>query len=124
MLIAVDFDGTCVTHDYPLVGEDVGAVPVLKKLVKKGHSLILLTMRSGEELEDAIEWFEKKEIDLYGVNKDPEQHEWTSSPKCYAKLYIDDCGINVPLIYDEEMSDRPFVDWNKIEEILSKNKLI
>ena len=21
--IAVDFDGTCVTHDYPLVGEDL-----------------------------------------------------------------------------------------------------
>ena len=35
MIIAVDFDGTCVKHRYPMVGEDVdGAVSVLKELVK------------------------------------------------------------------------------------------
>jgi hypothetical protein len=33
MIIAVDFDGTCVTHDFPHVGKDIGAVPVLKELV-------------------------------------------------------------------------------------------
>lgn len=34
MIIAVDFDGTCVKHRYPMVGEDVdGAVSVLKELV-------------------------------------------------------------------------------------------
>ena len=42
MIIAVDFDGTCVTHKYPDIGEDIGAVPVLKELVDKGHRLILL----------------------------------------------------------------------------------
>lgn len=37
MTIAVDFDGTCVKHKYPLVGEDVdGAVSVLKEYSKKG----------------------------------------------------------------------------------------
>jgi hypothetical protein len=30
VIIAVDFDGTCVTHEYPKVGRDIGAVPVLK----------------------------------------------------------------------------------------------
>ena len=29
-LIAVDFDGTVVTHAYPEIGDDAGAVPVLK----------------------------------------------------------------------------------------------
>ena len=33
MEICVDFDGTCVTHEFPKVGKDIGAVPVLKKLV-------------------------------------------------------------------------------------------
>lgn len=32
MDIVIDFDGTCVTHEFPLVGKDIGAVPVLKKL--------------------------------------------------------------------------------------------
>ena len=33
MVIALDFDGTVVTHEYPYIGEDIGAVPVLKELV-------------------------------------------------------------------------------------------
>lgn len=44
MIIAVDFDGTCVTHEFPKVGRDIGAVPVLRKLVENGHKLILFTM--------------------------------------------------------------------------------
>lgn len=64
MKIGIDFDGTCVTHDYPRIGKDIGAVPVLKELVERGHKLILNTMRSGKELEDAVEWF-KKMISLY-----------------------------------------------------------
>ena len=39
MIIAIDFDGTCVYHDYPYVGKDIGAVPVLKELVAAGHKL-------------------------------------------------------------------------------------
>jgi hypothetical protein len=58
MIIAIDFDGTCVTHEYPYIGKDIGAVPVLKELVSSGHQLILFTMRSGKELNDAI-WYSK-----------------------------------------------------------------
>ena len=43
MDIVIDFDGTCVTHEFPLVGKDIGAIPVLKKLVENGHNLILFT---------------------------------------------------------------------------------
>lgn len=45
-IIGIDFDGTVVTHDFPKIGKDIGAVPVLKKLVENGHKLILFTMRS------------------------------------------------------------------------------
>ena len=34
MVIAIDFDGTCVTNEYPNVGKDIGAVPVLKRIVE------------------------------------------------------------------------------------------
>jgi len=37
MVIAIDFDGTCVTHDFPKVGKDIGAVPVLRELVENGY---------------------------------------------------------------------------------------
>ena len=46
-IICIDFDGTCVTHDFPKMGKDIGAVPVLKRLVGRGHKLILWTMRSS-----------------------------------------------------------------------------
>ena len=54
MVIAVDFDGTCTTHEYPSIGKDIGAVPVLKKLVRNGHKLIIWTMRSVKTLKELI----------------------------------------------------------------------
>ena len=48
--IAIDFDGTCVKHDYPRIGEDIGASKILRLLTDEGHKLILNTMRSGEYL--------------------------------------------------------------------------
>ena len=48
-IIAVDFDGTVVTHAYPHIGNDIGAVPVLRELIGNGCRMILYTMRSGRE---------------------------------------------------------------------------
>lgn len=118
MKLGIDFDGTCVTHDFPRVGKDIGAVPVLKELVGLGHKLILNTMRSGKELEDAVEWFKENEIPLYGVNQDPGQRRWTSSPKVHADLYIDDAALGCPIKYDPAVSDRFFVDWEKVRKAL------
>lgn len=124
MIIAVDFDGTCVTHEFPKVGRDIGAVPVLKKLVESGHKIILYTMRSHsvkehDTLLDAINWFHENGIPLYGVNENPSQKSWTSSPKAFANLYIDDASLGVPLKSDNSTS-RPYVDWNKLETLLIK----
>ena len=114
MYIAVDFDGTCVTHEYPRVGKDIGAVPVLKMFIEAGHKLILNTMRSGKELEDAVQWFEDNNIPLYGANENPTQKSWTASPKVYAHLYIDDAALGCPLKMDRAVSNRPFVNWDYI----------
>ena len=122
MYIAVDFDGTCVTHEYPNVGRDIGAVPVLKKLVEAGHKIILNTMRSGDELADAIQWFIDNNITLFGVNENPTQKSWTASPKVYAHIYIDDAALGCPLTTDK--ITRPFVDWKEVEKQLRKMKLI
>lgn len=117
IVIAVDFDGTCVTHEYPKIGQDVGAVYVLKRLIAEGAKIILWTMRHGQGLKDAVKWFKDRNILLYGVNQNPTQIEWTDSPKAYAHLYIDDAALGVPLCLCPPV-ERPFVDWGRVESLL------
>lgn len=118
MLIAVDFDGTCVDHRFPLVGPDVpGAVDVLQRLAMEGHQLMLWTMRSGQYLEDAVQWFKERGIPLYGVNDNPQQHEWTASRKIYAKVYIDDAALGAPLIRVSGFV-RDSVNWSSVRDYL------
>lgn len=135
-VICIDFDGTCTTHSFPRVGQEIGAVPVLKDLVDAGHKLVLWTMRSdkpdgdgasdeyphvtsGNFLTDAVKWFQGHKIPLYGVQCNPTQDKWTSSPKAYAQLYIDDCALGIPLVIPKE-PDRPFVDWIRVRRLLEQ----
>ena len=119
MKIVIDFDGTVVTHEYPFIGKNIGAIPVLKKLVEHGHQLILFTMRSGTFLNDAVKWFNDNGIQLYGVQTDPDQKEWTDSPKAYGQLIIDDAALGCPLITNIDYSLRPYADWEEIELLLT-----
>lgn len=126
MYICVDFDGTCVGNEYPKVGNDIGAVPVLKKLVRNGHDFILFTMRSGKDLNDAIAWFNRNGIPLFGINVNPTQWKWTESPKAYGQLYIDDAALGAPLILPDVYNKfiRPHLDWVKVEKMLEEMGLI
>ena len=126
MIINIDFDGTVVTHSYPKIGIDIGAQPVLKKLIAKGHKLILFTMRGDDKsyLKQAIQWFKDNEIPLYGINTNPEQKSWTCSPKSHADLIIDDTALGCPLRFDKSMSVYPFVDWIKVENMLIESGII
>ncbi len=119
LIIAVDFDGTCVTHEYPNVGKEIGAAQVLKRITDAGHKIILFTMRSGKELQDAVNWFKENNIPLFGINENPEQHTWTESPKPYAHMYIDDAAFGCPLLFNDEISSRGFVNWQTIESSLN-----
>lgn len=140
MEINIDFDGTVVTHDFPRIGKDIGAIPILKRLVAKGHRLILFTMRSdvtdptsddpnilnmgGNYLTDAVNWFKENDIPLYGIQCNPTQSSWTHSPKSYAPLMIDDSALGCPLKTNKLLSDRPFVNWNACEYILEDRGLL
>lgn len=117
--IAVDFDGTVVTHAYPEIGADAGATPVLRELVDNGCRLILYTMRHGALLDEARAWFRERGIPIYAVNENPAQRRWTGSPKVHADLYIDDCALGCPLRFAE--GGRGLVaDWTRIRELLVK----
>jgi hypothetical protein len=132
MYIAIDFDGTCVANSFPYIGKDIGSVPVLKKLVEKGHKLILYTLRSnnrttgiyGDALTNAMKWFVDNGIELYDVNDNPAQDNFSSSKKVYADLYIDDSNLGCPLKEDYDISGQPFADWDKIERILKDKKIL
>lgn len=124
-IIAIDFDGTCVTHEYPRIGKEIGASYVLKALVDNGCRLVLNTMRSGKELTEAKEWFDKHNIPLYGLNATPGQTSWTQSPKVYAHLYIDDAGIGCPLIVPPYHGiGRPFVNWFEMIDLLRAEQVL
>ena len=119
MFICVDFDGTIVDHRFPELGEPVpDAIKWLKRLHKCGARLILYTMRSdggftGDVLTDAVRYLEEQGVSLYGVNHNPNQQDWTTSPKVYADLYIDDAAFGCPLIRPAGFA-RPCVDWRKV----------
>ena len=141
MIIVIDFDGTCVTHEFPNIGKDIGAEKVLKKLIQKGHRLILFTMRCnhtfipnshqpdiivepGNYLTEAVNWFKERDIPLFGIQKHPNQTGWTSSPKAYGHLIIDDIALGCPVKFDRNISDKPFIDWVRIEGMLTNNGIL
>lgn len=120
-IVCVDFDGTVVRHEYPLIGDEIpNAVNVLKRLNENGVRIIVWSMRSGKLLdEDTVDWFEEREIEIWSYNQNPEQKSWTESPKCYAHLYIDDAALGCPLVCPED-GGRPYVDWLEVERLLEE----
>lgn len=139
LTILVDFDGTVTTHEFPAIGKDIGAAPVLRELVSAGHQLILWTMRcdhtespvtddpdihpvSGNYLSEAVKWFEDRNIPLYGINSNPTQASWTSSPKAYGTLCLDDINLGARLTHSKWA--RPFIDWEETYKDLVKSKIL
>ena len=121
--IAIDFDGTIVTHEYPYIGRDLPYVKeVIKTLVDNGHKLFLYTMRDGDQLEDAIKYCEFNNLNFIGYNKSPQQ--FSTSPKQYASVYIDDAALGCPVIFDPTVSDRPYVNWSAVAKWCADRMLI
>ncbi len=119
MILAIDFDGTLVDHQFPRIGEVVpGAFHWLKRFQELGARLILLTMRSdgradgSNPLQEAVDFCREQGVEFWAVNDNPEQSSWTSSRKVYAHAYIDDAAVGCPLI--DNPGGSPFVDWDAV----------
>jgi hypothetical protein len=113
--IAVDFDGTIVEHEYPLIGkEKLFAFQTLKELEKLGARLILWTFRAGKELDEAVEFCKKNGIEFYAVNKNyPEEiFDETVSRKIDADIYIDDKNVG------------GFPGWSGVWQILTPYEVL
>jgi hydroxymethylpyrimidine pyrophosphatase-like HAD family hydrolase len=108
-VIAVDFDGTVVEHDYPRIGKEMMfAFATLKELNKKGHKLILWTIRTGHLLDEAVEYCKKNGVEFYAVNKNYPEEEFSDniSRKLNADVFIDDRNVG------------GFIGWSNIWQSL------
>ena len=112
MIIAVDFDGTIVEHDYPRIGKPIPfAIEVLRRLQETGrHTFLLWTVREGDLLQEALDYCSKNGVEFYAANKNyPEEEDGESPRKLMADVFIDDKNIGgLPdwvNIYNAIMSD-------------------
>ena len=114
IVLALDIDSTVVTHEYPEMGEDVGAIPWLQRALAEFPDVrvMLCTMRDGSDLELARDWLQERGVPVWAMNKHPTQEQWTSSPKPHAHLYVDDRGVGVPLRPDR------CIDWARFGPML------
>ncbi len=128
MYICIDFDGTIVDHDFPRVGQPVpGAIEWMKRFIDLGGKIILWTMRSdtgqgNDHLSQAVEYLKENDIELFGVNHNPTQDRWTTSPKAYGNIYIDDAAAGCPMIQPEGFRN-PCVDWSLVAPLVELDLL-
>ncbi len=96
MIIAVDFDGTIVTHEFPKIGREIPfAISTLKRIQQEGNQLILWTVREGKMLEEAIEFCSSRGLEFYAINSNyPKEETVIDQPrKLNADLFIDDRNL-------------------------------
>jgi hydroxymethylpyrimidine pyrophosphatase-like HAD family hydrolase len=115
MTIAVDFDGTIVTHEYPNIGKEIPfAIQTLKLLQKDGHKLILWSVREGKLLNEAVQWCRKRGLEFYAINRDYPEEETNNSNNYSRKLKVD--------IWIDDRNIGGLPDWGIIYRIIKENK--
>lgn len=96
--IAVDFDGTLCTNNYPDIGEPIyEVINFIKNKQDEGCKVILNTCRAGVYLFQALEWCHEHGLFFDAVNENlKERIEFFGGDtrKISADLYIDDKAIN------------------------------
>lgn len=112
-IVAVDFDGTLVMDEYPEIGLPYNDLfDFCKKLRRLGVKIILWTCRSGEQLEEAVDFCELLGLKFDAVNQNiPEVQEryGGDTRKVFADVYIDDKAVPVfqhPLYWIEKLGMR------------------
>lgn len=115
MTIAVDFDGTIVTHEYPKIGREIPfAIDTLKMLIKDQHKLILWTVREGALLDEAVNWCKERGVEFYAINRDFPEEDASKNKSFSRKLKVD------MWIDDRNIGGLP--DWGTIYRMVSENK--
>ena len=113
MIIAVDFDGTIVEHEYPAIGREIPfATETLRMLMQERHKLILWSVREGKLLDDAVKWCKERGVEFYAVNKDYPEETLANNNHFSRKLKAD------VFIDDRNLGGLP--DWGQIYNMIQK----
>jgi len=107
--IAVDFDGTLCTVNYPEIGEPrPRIIDIVKHWKDDGHTLILWTCRVDMDdrkyLTEAVEWCKEQGLEFDFVNEnDPKRIALYSmdTRKVSADLYFDDKNVQLDIEHDD-----------------------
>ncbi len=125
MLIYLDFDGTVVEHQYPLIGSyNTGCIEVVDKLFQAGHEIVINTMRAELDenlLMEAVEFINEALSTLNSHSEKytllhtdskyyPTQWDWNLHFKTN-RIFIDDVCDGIPL-KEGISTNRPMVDWD------------
>lgn len=104
-IYAIDFDGTIAEEDYPRIGNPIKkTIAFIQNIQTKGDKWILLTMREGNYLQEALAFLYENGLFPDAVNDNlPERvARWKNNPrKVYADIYIDDHNAGGLFIPDE-----------------------
>ncbi len=119
-VIAIDFDGTVVTHEYPNIGEDAGATEVLKELVRNRNKLILYTMRSGKLLDAAKSWFAERKFRCSPSMRTPSRADGPSRRRSMP-ISISTTATWAVRSRSSTAVRAPVADWVKIREQLVRD---
>lgn len=115
MTIAIDFDGTIVTHKYPEIGEEIPfAFDTLKMLQRDHHKLILWSVREGKLLDEAVEYCRERGVEFYAVNRDYPEETIENNNHFSRKLKVD------MFIDDRNVGGLP--DWGTIYQMITQHK--
>lgn len=101
MIIAVDFDGTLCSNEYPEIG--VPNTSLIRALMRwrnmsEENELILWTCRCGKELKDALEWCKFFELEFDAVNENVPSNKAkyeNDARKVFADIYLDDRALSI-----------------------------
>jgi hypothetical protein len=95
MIIAIDFDGTIVEHEYPEIGPlKPYAKEVINRICDLGHYVIIWTCRGWDgTLQQAIEFLNRNGIKFHKANQNADNIDFNAFPKIYADIYIDDRNL-------------------------------
>ena len=131
MIIFLDFDGTVVEHQYPMLGRyNDGCFDVLQKLQQAGHEIVLNTYRVNCDdgtLEIALDFLNNNPvytiapIVTYTPAKiDPCRWNWrVFKEKNY--VFIDDICKGTPLKKTIGIRGSNMVDWQAIDILFAGN---
>ncbi len=119
MIIAIDFDGTIVEHEFPNIGPlKLNAKEVINHLIDEGHQIIIWTCRTTQNafpgrpctIFDVANFLVENGILFHTINNNAVGLNFQPSPKIYADIYID----------DKQLGGIPD-DWNDILEIIKQH---